>query len=145
MWVSNMVRRRDIRQVCARIAREFHPRKIILFGSYAYGRPSLDSDVDLLVIMPFKGRSTKQAIEISKRLDHRFPIDLVVRTPEEVRQRLVWSDFFLREATQKGVVMYESVDCRYPGVNATKADAKQALRDCRLVRKAARLSLGLPI
>ena len=57
-----------------------------------------------------KGRSTDQAIEISKRLEHRFPIDLVVRSPEEVRQRLAWNDFFLREATEKGLLMYESAD-----------------------------------
>ena len=105
-----MISRRDIRRVCAQIAREFRPGRIILFGSYAYGKPGPDSDVDLLVIMPLKGRSTDQAIEISKRLEHRFPIDRVVRSPEEVRQRLAWNDFFLREATQKGLLMYESAD-----------------------------------
>ena len=103
-----MIRRRDIKRVCAQIAREFRPQKIILFGSYAYGQPTADSDVDLLVIMPFKGRATEQAVEISRRLEHRFPIDLLVRSPEEVRQRLAWNDFFLREATEKGVVMYGS-------------------------------------
>jgi predicted nucleotidyltransferase len=96
--------------VCAQIAREFRPWRIIPFGSYAYGQPGPDSDVDLLVIMPLKGRSTDQAIEISKRLEHRFPIDLVVRSPEEVRQRLAWNDFFLREVTEKGLLMYESAD-----------------------------------
>ena len=105
-----MIRRRDIKRVCTQIAREFRPQRIILFGSYAYGRPTLDSDVDLLVIMPLKGRATEQAVEISRRLEHRFPIDLLVRSPEEVRQRLAWNDFFLREATEKGVVMYESAD-----------------------------------
>ena len=105
-----MIRRRDIKRVCNQIAREFRPQRIILFGSYAYGQPSPDSDVDLLVIMPLKGRATEQAVEISRRLEHRFPIDLLVRSPEEVRQRLAWNDFFLREATEKGVVMYESTD-----------------------------------
>jgi len=103
-----MVKRRDIKRLCAQIAREFRPRSIILFGSYAYGRPTPDSDVDLLVIMPHEGRSTDQAIKISSRLEHRFPIDLIVRSPQEVRRRLKWNDFFLREATSKGVVMYES-------------------------------------
>jgi predicted nucleotidyltransferase len=107
-----MVHRKDIQRVCAQIAREFCPRRIILFGSYAYGKPGPDSDVDLLVIMPLRGRSTDQAIEISKRLEHRFPMDIIVRSPEEVRQRLEWNDFFLREATEKGVVMYESPDAR---------------------------------
>ena len=105
-----MVSRRDIKRVCQKIAEEFHPRKIILFGSYANGRPSSDSDVDLLVIMPHKGRSTDQAIKISSRIEHRFPIDLIVRTPQEVRRRLRWNDFFLREITEKSVVVYESTD-----------------------------------
>jgi predicted nucleotidyltransferase len=90
------------------IGREFRPRRIILFGSYAYGKPSPDSDVDLLVVMPHQGRAIDKAIEIIGKLEHRFPIDLIVRSPAELRQRLKWNDFFLREATEKGVVMYES-------------------------------------
>ena len=83
--------------------------------------------------MPHRGRVTERAIKISGRLEHRFPIDLLVRSPGEVRRRLKWNDFFLREATEKGVVMYES------------AGAKQALRDCKVVRRQARLSLNLPV
>jgi uncharacterized protein len=107
---AKMISRRDIKRVCAQIAREFHPQRIILFGSYAYGKPTPDSDVDLLVVMPLNGRSTEKAVEISSRLEHRFPIDLLVRSPEEIRWRLAWNDFFLREATEKGLVMYESAD-----------------------------------
>jgi uncharacterized protein len=107
---NNMVKQRDIRRVCDQIAREFRPQKIVLFGSYAYGRPTPDSDVDLLVIMPLQGRATDQTVAISQRLDHRFPIDLLVRSPEEVEQRLAWNDFFLREITAKGKVLYESTD-----------------------------------
>ena len=105
-----MVSRREIRRVCLQIAREFRTRKIILFGSYAYGRPSPDSDVDLLVIMPHKGRATDQAAEINSCLEHRFPIDVIVRSPRDVQQRLKWNDYFLHEVTQKGVVLYESAD-----------------------------------
>ena len=111
----HMVSRRDIRLVCNRIVREFRPQKVILFGSYAYGRPTPDSDVDLLVIMPLQGRATDQAIAISSRLDHRFPIDLLVRSPEEVRRRLGLNDFFLLEITQKGKVLYESTDAGVGG------------------------------
>ncbi|MCX6904596.1 MAG: nucleotidyltransferase domain-containing protein [Verrucomicrobia bacterium] len=105
-----MINRKDIKRVCAQIAQGFSPQRIILFGSYAYGKPTPDSDVDLLVIMPLEGRATEKAVEISSRLEHRFPIDLLVRSPEEIRQRLAWNDFFLREVTEKGVVMYESTD-----------------------------------
>ncbi len=107
-----MISRQDIKQVCRKIAREFRPQRIILFGSYAYGRPTPDSDVDLLVVMPLTGRATDKAVEISSRLEHRFPIDLLVRSPEDIRQRLEWNDFFLREATEKGVVMYDAAHAR---------------------------------
>jgi len=105
-----MIKRKDIKRVCAQIAQGFRPQRIILFGSHAYGKPTPDSDVDLLVIMPLQGRATEKAVEISRCLEHRFPIDLMVRSPEEVRQRLAWNDFFLREVTEKGVVMYDSAD-----------------------------------
>src|SRR5713226_5620638 len=104
--VSKMVHKREIRKVCKLISREFRPQKIILFGSYAYGRPTADSDVDLMVIMPLKGGPIDKAIEISSRLDHRFPIDLLVRSPQEVKRRLAWNDFFLREVTEKGNLHY---------------------------------------
>ncbi len=113
--LSGMVNRRDIQRVCNRIVREFQPLRVILFGSYAYGRPTPDSDVDLLVVMPFQGRSTEQAVKISSRLDHRFPIDVLVRSPEEVKQRLAWNDFFIREITEKGKVLYESGDAGVGG------------------------------
>src|SRR5436190_24297014 len=105
-----MISRREIRRVCAQIARGFRPERIILFGSYAYGKPTPDWDVDLLVVMPLEGRAMEKTVEISSQLEHRFPIDLLVRSPEEVRQRLAWNDFFLREVTEKGVVMYDSAD-----------------------------------
>jgi len=110
-----MVSRRDIRRVCAQIAREFQPQRIILFGSYAYGRPTPDSDVDLLVVMPFEGRAIDQAVKISSRLEHLFPIDLLVRTPHEIRQRLAWNDVVLREITSRGEVLYESSDAGMGG------------------------------
>ncbi len=89
---TNRISRRDIRRVCDEIARECRPQRIVLFESYAYGQPTPDSDVDLLIVTPFAGSATEQAIRISGRLDHRFPIDLLVRTPQGIRQRLAWND-----------------------------------------------------
>jgi len=89
------------------IAHQFHPQKVILFGSYAYGRPTADSDVDMLVIMPFEGRAAKKAVEILTATDPHFPIDLLVRTPEQIKMRVEMGDFFLREITTKGRILYE--------------------------------------
>jgi len=99
-----------IRKFAKQVAKQFNPQKIILFGSYAYGRPSEDSDVDILVIMPFDGRGTQKATEILMALDPRFPIDLLVRTPEQIKTRVALGDFFLREITQKGKILYEAVN-----------------------------------
>jgi len=100
--------RKEIKRLCEEIAREFHPQKIILFGSHAYGKPQWDSDVDLLVIMRFKGRHTSKAIEILNRLNPSTALDLLVRTPRQVEKRLAMEDFFIREIIERGKVMYEA-------------------------------------
>ena len=99
---------KDIKDLCDQIASEFRPQKIILFGSHAYGKPTWDSDVDLLVIMPFKGRHTLKAIEILNRLNPTTAVDLLVRTPKQVEKRLAMGDFFMREIIEQGKVMYEA-------------------------------------
>lgn len=98
---------KQIKELCEQIARDFHPEKIILFGSHAYGHAGPDSDVDLLVVMPFEGRPTKQAITILNRLNALTPIDLLVRTPEQVQERLALGDQFMREIVERGKVLYE--------------------------------------
>lgn len=105
-----MVSMKEIRGLAQRIGRAFRPRRVILFGSHAYGRPTADSDVDLLVIMPVRGNPVEKAVEIHRRVRPAFPADLLVRTPAEVRRRLAWNDFFLKEVLEKGKVLYESRD-----------------------------------
>lgn len=104
------ISKRSIQAFARKIAKEFKPQKIILFGSYAYGKPTVDSDVDMLVIMPFEGRGAKKATEILRATDPRFPIDLLVRTPEQIKTRVQLGDFFIREITQKGKVLYAAAN-----------------------------------
>jgi predicted nucleotidyltransferase len=110
-----MVSMKDIRAAAERIGRDFRPHKVILFGSYAYGTATADSDVDLLVIMPFRGQSVYKATEIALKADPHFPMDLLVRTPRDVRKRLAWNDFFIREIMEKGKVLYAADDRRVGG------------------------------
>ena len=106
-----MVSRKDIQATCDDIVREFSPLQIILFGSYAYGTPSEYSDVDLLVVMPIpKSETRHQASEIRERIPRRFSMDLLVRSPQEIAYRISHNDWFLREVTEKGEVLYESED-----------------------------------
>jgi len=103
-----MVTRRQINGYAKDIARHFRPQRIILFGSYAYGRPTKDSDVDLMVIMPHRGRGADQATRIRLKVRAPFPMDLLVRSPEKIRQRLAWGDCFIEEILEKGEVLYEA-------------------------------------
>lgn len=104
-----MVTREEIQVTCDDIVREFSPLQIILFGSYAYGTPSEDSDVDLLVIMPVEESETRQkASDIKTCIPKRFKMDLHVRSPEVLAYRITYNDWFLREITEKGEVLYES-------------------------------------
>jgi predicted nucleotidyltransferase len=90
------------------IGREFGAERVILFGSYARGQVTDDSDVDLLVIIPFEGRSVDKSVEIRMKLRPQFPVDLLVRTPEKVRQRIEMGDGFMREIFEEGKVLYEA-------------------------------------
>ena len=104
-------RRGQIARLCAVIAREFQPEKIILFGSWAYGRPDADSDIDLLVVMLFEGSPFRQAGIILHRVIQSvgvLPLDLLVRTPEQLHERLAIGDVFVREVLERGKVLYEA-------------------------------------
>ena len=103
-----MITPSQIHQVSNEIARRFQPERIILFGSYAYGTPTEDSDVDLLIIMPFEGRTAKEAVEIRGAVYAGFAMDLIPITPERLKYRLEIEDFFLREVVEKGKVLYEA-------------------------------------
>ena len=100
----------DIREAAQQIAERFRPQKIVLFGSYGYGKPTAGSDVDLLVIMDTPLPNVEQAVEIRRAIEFSFPTDLMVRTPKLVAERLGLGDTFLREVLGKGAVLYEADD-----------------------------------
>lgn len=101
---------RAIRAVVQQIAEKFQPEKIILFGSYAYGRLKPESDVDLLVVIDTPLRNREQAAQIARAIDYHFGLDLIVRTPQQLAERIALGDFFLREVTEKGRVLYARTD-----------------------------------
>jgi predicted nucleotidyltransferase len=95
-----------IRRFAREVAERFRPEKIILFGSYAYGDPHSDSDVDILVVMPARNE-IDQAVRIDRQIDPPFPLDLIVRKPQTLAWRLREGDSFLREIVGKGKILYE--------------------------------------
>jgi len=95
-------------QVVERLVRELRPYKIILFGSYAHGNPTPDSDVDLLIIWDAPQDRTERFRRITRALSPRpFPVDVISKTPEQLKRELP-HNFFLREILRSGQVLYES-------------------------------------
>ncbi|MEB3120679.1 MAG: nucleotidyltransferase domain-containing protein [Snowella sp.] len=103
-----MIEQSKILNLVQKIIEDFQPQKIILFGSYAYGQPRDDSDIDLLVILPFTEKKSQKSLEILNKIKPIFALDLLVRTPSEIQQRLEWGDFLLQEIFEKGKILYES-------------------------------------
>jgi predicted nucleotidyltransferase len=105
------VTKRALNQIVQRLVGELNPVKIILFGSYGYGAPTADSDVDLLVIMETTGRPAERYLAVSRLLRPRpFPLDILVKTPAEVAQALEKGDFFIGEIMARGQTLYERPD-----------------------------------
>src|SRR5436190_1959284 len=102
---------RLIRRFARKVAERFHPDKIILFGSHAYGRPHADSDVDILVVMPTRNQ-IDQAFKIRCEVPTQFPMDLIVLKPRNVEWRLEEHESFLTEIMTSGKILYEKDDPR---------------------------------
>ncbi len=106
---SDQKARKTILKIVEKIKKEYKPRKIILFGSYAYGTPNRDSDIDLLIVKDTRERPIDRRVAVarivsdSKRL---IPFEPIVLTPKEVNERLKIGDQFIKEILQKGEVLY---------------------------------------
>ena len=106
------VARAAIDRAVEQIVEHFCPRQVLLFGSHAYGQPTSDSDVDLLVIMETQLRPVDQTVAIRETVQFPFPVDLLVRTPDQINERLKMGDSFFEEIFARGIVLYEAADAR---------------------------------
>ncbi|MCB4755447.1 MAG: nucleotidyltransferase domain-containing protein [Elusimicrobia bacterium] len=113
MSKSRKIKYQQIRQAALKMAEAVRPEKIILFGSYAHGRHNADSDVDFLLVV--NDRSRKQRHEASMKassalVPRPFPVDIVVRSADDIPWRIREGDFFLEDIMEKGRVLYEQPD-----------------------------------
>lgn len=97
----------EIKKITERIREKYQPEKIILFGSFAWGKPNESSDVDLFIVkksnLPRRFRTT----QVEKILDYTpCPIDVLVYTPQEIKKREKLNDFFVKNILEKGEVLY---------------------------------------
>ena len=103
-----MVNVEQIIEFVDRVTEAFRPDQVILFGSYAYGTPTTDSDVDLLVVMPHEDAPYKKAAQITNTVPPDFDCDMMVRSKEALAERIALNDFFLKEVTEKGIALYDA-------------------------------------
>ncbi len=101
-----MYSEKKIKEVVNKIVKKYQPEKVILFGSYAWGKPTEDSDVDLFIV-----KDTENTREMAQEIDgfifpRPFPIDLIVYKPEQVEKRKKIGDFFIKNILTKGKILY---------------------------------------
>jgi predicted nucleotidyltransferase len=133
-----------IRRFARQIAERFRPEKIILFGSYAYGKPHNESDVDLMVIMPARN-VIDQAIRIRSAFERQFSADVHVRTPCQIKLGLKEDDcdWFLHEVMNRGKVLYEA-NHRPMGAEGRRRHGSGKKRGRKAATQARRSLLPLP-
>jgi len=95
-------------EIVSKIVKHFHPDKVILFGSRAWEEPTKESDLDILVVMDVDGSPIRKAADISRIARPRLlPMDIIVRTPDEIEHRIKIGDPFIRKIVNQGKVLYE--------------------------------------
>ena len=103
-----MISRRTIQSVVDDIVREIKPRKVILFGSYARGEATPDSDLDVFVVASLRGTASQRIRRVRNAITKNgFGLDVVVRSPKQVKKSLAGRDWFVQEVFEQGKVLYE--------------------------------------
>lgn len=97
----------EIEKIVKVISEKFTPDKVILFGSYAKGDPTPESDADLLVVMNHQKSALETSSEISLSVRHTIPLDIIVRSPQMIKERLEQGDYFIQSIIEHGKVLYE--------------------------------------
>ncbi len=99
-----------LRACVRRLVHELNAERVIVFGSHVYGKPSTESDLDLLIVLATSEKSLARRQQLVSRYfePRRYPLDLIVLTPSEFAKRLnTWFDPFLQEVVRQGWVLYE--------------------------------------
>lgn len=100
---------KSLQSIVKKIIAHYHPDKVVLFGSYAWGKPHADSDVDLFIIKKTRKPTLERIREVDELLaDRDIALDVLVYTPAQVERRLKLNDPFIRSIVSRGKVLYEA-------------------------------------
>ncbi len=103
-----ILKEKKIKKIVKIISKHYKPEKIILFGSFAWGKPNKDSDVDIFIIKNTKENRFKRQLKVRRLIKGEIPADILVYTPKEVKKRIELGDFFIEEILKKGKVLYDA-------------------------------------
>ncbi|MDO9231006.1 MAG: nucleotidyltransferase domain-containing protein [bacterium] len=106
--MESSITKEKIQEVVDKIAKDHNPEKIILFGSWAWGKPTKDSDVDLLIVKESQKKGREIAYEIDRSISHRpFAIDILAYTPQEVKEKVEKDrNLFIEDVIINGKILY---------------------------------------
>lgn len=100
--------KKEIDKIVKQLQNKYKPEKIILFGSFARGKPKKDSDLDLFIVKKTRKNTLERILEVDKILFNRnLPLDILVYTPRQIKERLTLGDFFVEDILNKGKILYE--------------------------------------
>jgi len=102
-----MDHQKEIKKIVKQIVKKYKPEKIILFGSFAYGKPKPSSDVDFLIIKNTKKKKVERIKDVLMQIKSNLPVEPLIYNPKEVQNRLSLGDFFFQDIVNKGKVVYE--------------------------------------
>lgn len=97
----------EIRKITYQVIKNYKPQKIILVGSAARGKPSRDSDIDMLIIKKTSGSKFDRIRKVLLLVDYNLPFEPLVYTPQEIEERKKLGDSFILEALNQGKILYE--------------------------------------
>lgn len=101
-----MRQQKEVRKIIRQVVRDYNPEKVILFGSFAAGRPRKNSDVDLVVIKKTKERFTSRLFRVVRSIKSSLGTDILVYTPKEWQDALEEENYFIKEIAEKGKLVY---------------------------------------
>ncbi len=102
-----MEKTKEIKSITEQVVKHYKPEKIILFGSFACGKEKPSSDVDLLIVKKTRKKRVKRIHEVLMLVESDLPLEPLVYSPGEVKERLRLGDMFLRDVFEHGKVLYD--------------------------------------
>ncbi len=105
-----MINKKQIRKLAQTITKNYDARKIFLFGSYAYGKPTSSSDLDICIITNLKNRRKIDVIrDIRKELSSflLFPLDILLYEEKEFNERASFKNTLEHKISESGILLNE--------------------------------------